>query len=161
MVLLEPASLAGTQRHVRGASDASSQLERATTGSSDASAPSEIAGPLDESTAAEPPETAPLVSEAVAGNGIWWLRGTRRPQRPVGDTVAYVTGGVPGQQGVWARMGSSVIWLPSIKRTSDGASRDAALPPRGSRPADVAPIFHSTLAHTSNSSMPSVWYPTL
>ncbi len=161
VVLLEPVSLAARERHARGVSDASSQLERATTGSSDASGPGEVAGPLDETAAAEPAETPAVVSEAVAGNGIWWLRGTRRRQRPVGDTVAYVTGGVPGQHGVWARMGSSVIWLPSIKRTSEGAAQDAALPPRGSRPADVAPIFHSNLAHTSNSSMPSVWYPTL
>ena len=158
VVLLEPAS---HPRHVRGVSDASSQLERATTGSSDASAPGEVAGPLDETAAAEPVETPPVVAEAVVGNGIWWLRGTQRRQRPVGDTVAYVTGGVPGQQGVWARMGSSVIWLPSIKRTSESGVQDGPLPPRGSRPADVAPIFHSQLAHTSNSSMPSVWYPTL
>ena len=141
--------------------DASSQLERAATGSSDVSASGELAGPLDETTAAEPAAHPSVVTEAVTGTGIWWLRGSRRRQRPVGDTVAYVTGGVPGQQGVWARMGSSVIWLPSIKRTSEGAAQDGACsqPPRGAT--NVAPIFHNTLAHTSNSSMPSVWYPTL
>ena len=161
-VLLEPAACNDAcnngARHARHTSDASSQLERSATGSSDADACGELAGPLDETSAAELAVQPETVAEVSGGNGIWWLRDGRRRQRlPMKDTVAYVTAGVPGQQGVWARMGSSVIWLPSIKRTSEGAAQDAGHTVRAAAP---APIW-TTSMNPSNSSMPSVWYPTL
>ena len=162
-VLLEPAAsvegAANIGSHARHTSDASSQLDRATTGSCDADVCSEVAGPLDETAAAEPAEQpqVQVVDDTVPRTGIWWLREGRRRQRPLKDTVAYVTAGVPGQQGVWARVGDTVLWLPSIKRTSEGVAQDGA---RGARTGQPAPIW-TTSMNPSNSSMPSVWYPTL
>lgn len=76
-------------------------------------------------------------NDSTRGRRAWWRPKDKPRPPPQAGTVAYLRQGDSGEEGVWAQMGSTRIWLPRYR--GDAAPAAPPTPPLAAPPPPVPP----------------------